>query len=381
MPPRPSSRPRRSAPPARLHWDGTGLVGDAPAGPVEVLVPARLVALRRELFPAAVPAAWRAAAALRGLRAFAPLAPFKLDGVVQALGDGQGSVLLAALPQVTINAITTAAQARGVSISAIRIAELLVDVPVGGVVEVAGERSLIRHHDGAVQAVATLGAVNDPQAEARLARDRLRLGVPADAPAATACGEALDFLHPALTATAPWHRRPAVRLAALGTGIAAAAALALGVVVWDTLSERAEAQAELARMAPLTTTLGGMRSDLKDVAGWFAERPLPAAGLLVVSQALPSPGADEKVCLTRLRLRPGEDGVAEGVAGDRAHLLGFVDRLRRDPRVANAEVRSFRSQGGGKAGEHSDREITFEVVFRLRDDRPARTPGGAHAAS
>jgi hypothetical protein len=364
-----------------LQWDGAALVGEAAAGAVAVLVPARLVALRRELFPAAVPAAWRAAATLRAQRAFSALGPVRLDGVVQTLPDGQGSVLLAALPQTTVTAILTAAQARGVSVAAIRVAELTIDVPLGGVVSIAGERSLVAHRDGAVIAVATLGPVGEAQADARLTRDRLRLGMAEDAPALPACGTALDFLNPALTASPAWHRRPALRLAALATGVGVAACLAVAVVIGDTLAERSAAQAELARLAPLTSALGVMRGDLKEVAGWFDDRPLPAAGLLVVTQALPVPGADEKVCLTRLRLRPGEEGVAEGVAGDRAHLLGFVDRLRRDPRITSAEVRSFRSQGKG------EREIAFEVVFRLRDDRPAATAlpsttgGAAHASS
>jgi hypothetical protein len=64
----------------------------------------------------------------------------------------------------------------------------------------------------------------------------------------------------------------------------------------------------------------------------------------------------------------GEDAVVEAGAGDRAQMMAFLDRLRRDPRVASATIRSSRNPSKEARG------VVFELVLRL-------SAGGGHAAS
>ena len=364
-----SARPRRPDRPAPLRWDGTALTGAATTRQVEVAVPARLVSFRQEEFPAAAEPALRAAIGLRAVRAFAAQGAVAAEALLAPAHGGRGAVLLLALPLATITAIRAAATAQNRVVTAIRVAELLLPVPVGGEVRSGGEVCLVamgEGHAATVRALAVLGAEGDPALPARLERERLRLGVAEDAPGAAAPGLDLDFLHPSLTAATPLLARPLVRLGLLAAGIGCAALLAVAVMVYDALAERAAARGDADQLRPLATVLAAKRADLKEVAAWFANRPSLAPGLHALASALPAPGADGQVRLVRVRQTPGADGLAEGVAGDRAQLMAFLGRLRQDPRISSAEVRTFRSLTKG-----SD-EVGFELVFRMSGDAHAK---------
>jgi hypothetical protein len=353
-----TSRPRSSA---ALHWDGRALIGTAASKAVTVTVPARLVSFRHEEFPPAPPEALKAAVRMRAERAFAPLGPVAIEALIAPLTNGRCGALLLALPRTTLDAIRQAALTQGRTLAAVRVAELLVSVPTGGLVTVEGETSLVVVADGAVRNLATLGTTTADGLPARLARERQRLSVDATMAGAPAAGITLDFLHPTLNAPPALMARPGVRIAALATGIAAVLVLWATLTVNDALAGRAEAQATAERLRPLAKALADKRADLKEVAPWLDARPSLAPGLNALTQALPALGADDQVRLTRVRQSPGEDAVAEGHAGDRAQMMAFLDRLRRDPRVAFAEIRASRSTS------KESRTVVFELVFRLAD--------------
>lgn len=346
---------------AVLHWDGHALTGDAQGRSVVATVPARLVSFRHEEFPPAAPEALKAAVRMRAERAFAPLGAVAIDGLLTPPRANRCGALLMALPRTTIEAIRTAVTAQGRILTAVRVAELLAPVPAGGLVQMNGEACLVMVADGNVQAIAALGAADAADLPARLARERQRLGIGADSPGAPASGGALDFLHPTLNAPPPLMARRGVRLGALAAGVAVVVVLWLALTVRDALAARTEAQAIAERLRPLAKTLMEKRADLKEVALWLDTRPSLSPGLHALTQALPALGADEQVHLSRVRQTPGEDAVAEGHAGDRAQMMAFLDRLRRDPRVAFAEIRASRSPA------KDSKAVVFELVFRLTD--------------
>lgn len=362
-----TSRFRLGEIPAVLHWDGSVLHGTATAKAVVVTVPLRLAAVRCERLPPAAPAAQRAAARLKAERAFAPLGPCAIDAILGGPTAGQSTALLLALPRTVIAAVRAALADRAHTLAALRIAELAVPVPVGGVVTAHLESCLVASSGGSITGLAVLGRRDDPAFAAVLERERLRLGVAEDAPPLPALGAQLDFLAPSLAAPEPLLQRRGLRLGALAAGLVALLALAAGLLVADAVRERAEAQADAERLRPLARTLGTRRAELAEVAPWFDARPSPVPGLVVLSAALPPLGGDEQVRLIRVRQVAGEDAVAEATAADRAQMMSFLERLRRDPRVEAAAIRSSRNPS------KEARTVVFELILRLA--------GGSRAAS
>jgi Tfp pilus assembly protein PilN len=362
--------PRRSSaePLPSLHWDGTCLVGTTTAKLVIVTVPARLVALRRENLPPAAEPALKAAIRFKAERIFSVLGPVAVDAIIAPVRAGQCSVVLLALPMTVLDAIRAAVQLQGRQLAAVRVAELCVPVPVGGVVETCGERSLVAMDEtGGLVAVAPLGAVDD---ERVLQRERLRLGVAADAPACGSLAPQVDFLHPGLNTAQPFFARRGMRAATLAVALATLLVLGLALTVWDALAARSAAHADEDRFAPLATALAAQRTDMKEVAVWFGDRPSMTPVLAALAAALPTVGSGDQVRLVRVRQVPGEDILAEGSAGDRTQMLAFLTRLRQDKRVATAEIRSFR------APSKTSEEVVFELAVRLRTPGMAVVVGG-----
>jgi len=345
--------------PATLHWDGRSLHGTTTSRGVVVDVPARFVSFRVEDLPPAVEPALKAAARLRAERAFGPLGPVAIEALLPPIDQGRCHALLMALPKTTCDAIRKAALSQGHVVNAIRVAELTVDIPLGGVVSVAGEACLVALVHGKVRGIAALGPVTAPGFATLLTRERLRMGVSEDAPGAPAPGADLDFLHPTLLAPPAFLTRPGVRLGLLAAGVALVLAAALGLAVVDVISARADAQADAARLRPLAGALAARRADLKEVAPWLDARPSLAPGLHVLAKALPDGNSDDQVRLVRVRQVDGEDTVVEGTAGDRAQMVSYLERLRRDQRVIFAEIRSSRSPS------KESQSVVFELVMRL----------------
>lgn len=366
MPSLPSARLLRAGPPPALRFDGTALTGELVGKAVEVHIPARLVSFRLEEFPAATDEVLRAAIRLRAERAFAALGPVAVDAILAPPIEGKRTALLAAIPRSALEAIHHAARAQNRTVTAVRIAELQAPIPAGGVAEAGGEACLVRVDDGAIRALAPLGRRDAPGFDALLMRERLRLGVAADAAGGVHRSAAIDLLHPVISAPPAFLSRPAVRLGLLATGVAAAAILAISIIAFDAVSERASATATVESLRPQAAVLAARRVELKELAGWFDDRPSLAPGLHALSKALPGNGSGDQVRLVRVRQQPGEETVAEGVAGDRAQLMAFLGRLRQDPRIASAEVRTFRSLTKGS------NEVGFEVVFHMAGDAHAK---------
>jgi hypothetical protein len=362
-----TSRFRLGEAPSILHWDGTTLHGTATARAVVVTVPLRLAAVRVEHLPPAAPTALRAAARLKAERAFAPLGPAAIDAIISTPAATGVTALLIALPKPVISAIRTALAERDHTLAALRIAELLLPVPVGGVVVAHGEACLIASQADRLSGLAALGRTDHPEHAIVLARERLRLDVAEDAPPLPPPGAHLDFLAPTLNAAEPMLQRRAFRLGILAAGLAALLLLGLGMFITDALSERSAAQAEAARLRPLAKTLAARRSELAEVAPWFDARPSPTPGLAVLAAALPPLGGSEQVHLIRVRQVAGEDAVAEATAADRNQMMAFLERLRRDPRVEAAAIRSSRNPS------KEARTVVFELILRLT--------GGSRAAS
>ncbi len=353
---------RLEAPPL-LRWDGRALHGLATAKAVVVAVPARFVSFRIEDLPPAAAPALKAAARMKAERAFAPLGAVAIDAVISPVRQGRCLALMMALPKTTIDAIRAAAVTQGHSVSAIRVAELQQAIPLGGVVVVAGEACLLAVEviagQTVVRGLAALGPIHAQGYAATLMRERLRLGVAEDAPGAPALGATLDFLRPTLAAPPALLSRPGVRLGLLAACIVLLVAVGSVLAVTDAVQARDEARSQAERLRPLAKTLAERRADMKAVAPWLDQRPTLAPGLHVLASALPAGGSDDQVRLVRVRQTTSEDTVIEGTAGDRAQMLGFLDRLRRDQRVEFAEVRSSRSPS------KEARTVVFELVVRM----------------
>ncbi len=362
-----TSRFRLGETPSVLHWDGSALHGTATAKAVVVTVPLRLAAVRCEPLPPAAPAAQRAAARLKAERAFAPLGPAAIDALIGRPATGPATAVLIALPRGVIAAVRTALADRAHTLAALRIAELTVPVPAGGVATAQEESCLVASAGGCVSGLAALGRHDDPAFAAMLARERLRLGVAEDASPLPAPGLRLDFLSPSLAAPEPLLQRRGLRLGALAAGLAALLALGAGLLVADALGERAEARSDATRLRPLAQTLSTRRAELGEVAPWFDIRPSPVPGLAVLAAALPPLGGDEQVRLVRVRQVAGEDAIAEATAADRTQMMAYLERLRRDPRVEAAAIRSSRNPS------KETRTVVFELILRLA--------GGTRAAS
>ena len=353
---------RLDAPPI-LRWDGRALHGLATSKAVVVAVPARFVSFRIEDLPPAAEPALKAAARMKAERAFAPLGAVAIDAVISPARKGRCLALMMALPKTTIDAIRAIAQTQGHVVGAIRVAELQQAIPVGGVVTVGGEACLMAVEvisgQTVVRGLSALGSIQAPGYAATLMRERLRLGVAEDAPGAPALGAALDFLRPTLAAPPALLSRPGVRLGLLAAGVAVVVAVALTLLVTDAIAARDEAQAQALRLRPLAKALAERRADMKAVAPWLDQRPSLAPGLHVLASALPDGRSDDQVRLVRVRQTNDDDTVVEGTAGDRAQMLGFLDRLRRDQRVEFAEVRSSRSPS------KEAKTVVFELVVRM----------------
>jgi Tfp pilus assembly protein PilN len=345
--------------PATLHWDGRALHGAATGKGVVVDVPARFISFRFEDLPPAAGPALKAAARLRAERAFGPLGPVAIEALLPAPSQGRCHALLMALPKTTIDAIRTVAVSQGHVVEAIRVAELAVDIPVGGVVTVAGEACLVAMDGARVRGIAALGPADAPGTTALLTRERLRLNLAEDAAGAAAPGTDLDFLHPTLLAPPALLSRPGVRLGLLAAGVVLVLSAALALAVLDAIAARSEAQTEAAKLRPLASALATRRADLKEVASWLDQRPSLAPGLHALAKALPDGNGDDQVRLVRVRQVDGEDTVVEGSAGDRAQMVAYLERLRRDPRVVFAEIRSSRSPS------KESKSVVFELVMRI----------------
>ena len=361
------TRFRLSTAPPVLHWDGQALRGESAAKVVDVAVPARFVSFRREEFPPAAEAMLKAAIRLRAERAFIALGPVAIDMLLGPVLTGRRVALLMALPRPTIAAIQAAAKAQGRAVAAVRVAELLLEVPQGGVVRGGGEACLVALDGAVARELVALGRADAADLAVRLARERLRTGVGEDQPAAPALGAALDFLAPTLSAAQPLLERPAVRVGILAATLAGLFALWGALAIIDTLDARTKAVDDAAQLRPLAKALADKRADMKEVAPWLEARPSLAPGLDALAVALPGEGSDDQVRLSRVRQTPGEEAIAEGQAGDRAQMMGFLGRLRKDKRISFAEIRASRSPS------KESRAVVFELVFRLVE------PGGAPA--
>ncbi len=354
--------------PSILHWDGHALHGLATSKAVVVTVPARFVSFRMEELPPAAEPALKAAARLKADRAFAPLGAVAIEALLPGARHGRCTALMMALPKSTIETIRAVALTQGHTISAIRVAELTVAVPVGGMVTVAGDACLLAieqlHGQAQIRGIAALGPVAAAYFQATLTRERLRLGIAEDAPAAAALGNALDFLHPTLNAPPQWLARPAVRLGLLAAGVMVIVAVALSLSISAAMNAQVEATTLANSLRPLAASLASRRSDLKEVGAWIDQRPSLAPSLLALGNALPDDRSDDRVRLVRVRQTLGEDTVVEGTADDRAQMMSFLTRLRRDQHVSYAEIRSSRSPS------KESKAVVFELVFRLGATSP-----------
>lgn len=358
-----STRFRIGEVPAILHWDGAVLHGTAATRAVVATVPLRLAAVRIERLPPADPAMQRAAARLKAERAFAPLGPCAIDAIIAGDGGGPATAVLLALPRPVIAALREAVAQRDHTLAAVRIAELAVGVDRGGIAQARGEACLVAATAGRIEGLAALGRIGDPAFAATLARERLRLDVAEDAPPLPPPGARIDFLDPSLAAPEPLLRRRGLRLGVLAASLAGLLALGGVLLVADALAERAEARSAAEGLRPLARTLTARRSELAEVAPWFDRRPSPVPGLSVLAAALPPLGGEEQVRLVRVRQTAQEDAVAEATAADRAQMMAFLERLRRDPRVASAAIRSSRNPS------KESRAVVFELVLRLAEGK------------
>jgi hypothetical protein len=145
----------------------------------------------------------------------------------------------------------------------------------------------------------------------------------------------------------------------LAAGVVVIVAVALSLSISAAMNAQVEATALANSLRPLAASLASRRSDLKEVGAWIDQRPSLAPSLLALGNALPEGRSDDRVRLVRVRQTLGEDTVVEGTADDRAQMMSFLTRLRRDQHVSYAEIRSSRSPS------KESKAVVFELVFRL----------------
>ena len=354
-----------------LHWDGTSLHGEGKGKSVVVTISLRLLALRREILPAAPLPTLRAALRIKAERDFAVLGPVVIDAILYPPKYHSCTALVFALPVPVQTAIKNAVQAQGHILKAIEIAELQIPVLMGGVISVQGESTLIAHNDGEILAFSSLGRSDAPEFDRLLQRERVRLNVPANTPAVAQVGQNCNFLQPSLTLIEPWLHRRSFRVAILAATLGFCLVFLLFLHIWDLLRQRQSLLVEAANVRPVANELANQRADMKELAAWFGQRPLVAPTLALLAKALPPLGSDDQVRLVRLRQIPGEDFLAEGIAADRGQMMDFLKKLRQDPHCSMAEIRSFRAPTKGS------NELVFELVFRMKDVGT----GGSHAGA
>ncbi len=358
------TRPSPPPPTPPLLWDGHTLHGTPAGRSAEVWVPARFLACRRETLPNAPLPALKAAARLRADRLFSPLGPVAVDALLHPPIGNACEALLMALPKPALDAILKAAQAKNIAVRAVRVAELMRPIPPGGLVSIAlgdGQASLMEMKNGQVVGICALGDAAGAAFAAQLKRERLRLGMAEDTPGGPPPAVQPDFLHPSLLDAEPLLARSGVRLGLLAAAALLAAGLGLSLWGWQTVRERNATRGQLAKLAPEAKILAAYRADIKTLAPWFEDRPDLAPCLHALAGALPALGAPDKVRLVRVRQNAGEITVVEGAAGDRAQMLAFLGRLRQDPRVDGAEIRSFRSPS------MESTEVVFELGLRVHE--------------
>jgi hypothetical protein len=358
-----------------LLWDGHALQGQSFAQAITVLVPARLISFRLEAFPPAPEMVIKAAARLKAERIFSALGPVCIDAIVQNARENRCLVVLMALPKNTVEQIKKAAAVHGKSVRKIQVAELVQDIPVGGLQLCGEDACLIQCEQGHITAIAALGLQGAANYATQLSRERLRLNISDTMPGMPAPGLHIDFLHPHVAAPPPLFQRSGVRLSLLAAGVVLIIALAITFAVGDAISARDNALAEAKKLAPLAQALAARRSDMKEIGLWLAERPSLAPEMHAVTQALPAGEAKEQIRLVRVRQSFGEDTIVEASASDRSAMLAFIARLRADERIAFAEARSSRSPS------KESQQVIFELVLRLEQNTPKtdKIPGTTQA--
>jgi hypothetical protein len=360
-----SNRFRRVDFSSALLWDGSTLRGTSSAKAIAVAVPARYVSFRIEVLPPALEPALKAAARLKADRAFAPLGPVAIDAILPPARDGHCHALLMALPKTTIEAIRKAAAAQGHTVTSLHVSELAVPIPTGGLIEINGDACLIALNHGQITGIAALGPQQAAGFAGNVKRERLRLNLDDTTPGGPALGLGIDFLNPSVAAAPALFSRPGVRLAALAAGVVLIIAAAITLSIHDVLAARDEAIAEINRLRPLAEVLQTRRTDMKEVAPWFDERESLAPGIHALAVALPPGDSKEQVRLVRVRQSLGEDTIIEASANDRAGMLAYLQRLRQDPRVSFAEVRTSRSPS------KESKTVVFELLIRLENAQSA----------
>lgn len=344
-----------------FYWNGEQFIGSVEQRDVTVLVPARLVSFRHEMMPVAPTAAIYAAIRLRAARLFSSLGAVRVDALIQSVAEGQLSILMLAMPETVLNRIVQTAQEHGKQVKAIQVAELTESIPDGGVVAVHNEAVLFEFDAGVIKQVCVLGAQDEPQFQARLERERLRLGIAAEQAGGVIKQPQHNLFAPCINAKPAWWKQRTARV----SGMIAASMLCIAMIlVWDVLQHAAErdaAKAQLEQLEPLATALQQRRQEMKAHAEWFDDRLQMTPALHVLSQHLPALNESKQVYVSRVRLTQQRNGVAEGVAHDRETLLAFIERLRQDSGIEAVSLRSSRNQ------DKRSQSVVFELVVRLSD--------------
>ncbi len=357
-----------------LRWDNDQLLGQCSSRYADVLLPARFVSFRSEQFPAAPQAALVAAARLRGQRAFANLGPVIIDAILGPVHDAKVSILLMAIPSSLLDRISAATTEKQLTLRSVRVEELQQEIPVGGLMVRNQQACLVGFKNGAITGLSVLGSTTHDQYASLLQRERTRMEIAEDAAGGFIGQNNHNFAQCSLD------KKPSVFAHEKLRVLALVSAIFLLLLAWlylssvDLRAQRDDLAHELVELQPIADILEQRREDIKEAAAWFDKRPQLTPMLFALTQSLPALGATDQVYLTRLRQVDAVQAVAEGVAGDRAQLLHFIQRLREHGHIKSAELRSSRKQD-----KQAD-TVSFEVLFQLNDAVPFELPSGLGAA-
>lgn len=340
-----------------------------------------------------------------------------------ATSDGRGTTaLLVAAPRRVVEQVTAAAAAAGLAVTAVTASAIALAQATGGAAA-DGQRLVVSLGEGACELVVQSGgaarlmrrlsgpapaaleaelqrvmASNGPEgpggatelavwnaagvseaalremggrlgATTRVCRFPADLGLEGQGPAgagvaaAAAMGAAavrgqaggLDFLHSRLTPRAPR------RVGKVAAWSAAAAALALGAVVWLVLDWRSsrgaieEMEGRLADLGPKVKKADEVIHRVSFTRGWFDERLPMLDGLRGVTLAYPQEG---KIWATSLAVREDMTAALSGKASGRVAVLELLDQLRASAAFADVKLQYTRQ------AERSSQDVSFVINIR-----------------
>lgn len=132
----------------------------------------------------------------------------------------------------------------------------------------------------------------------------------------------------------------------------------LGIDLWQKHREIVELEAQKLAMADETLLARDLRIRMRELRGWYDDRPRHLGAMADISSAFPREG---NVWATSLVLREDRTGVLTGRAENQRAVLGLLDSLKASGRFDNVAMAFIRE------ADRRTQEIAFAMHFTFRD--------------